>query len=52
MARSYTKKSFRKKEFEELENGREEDFKAFWTNLIEPSVQKQIGEYMQNLKKK
>lgn len=52
MARSFTKKSLRKKEIEELENGREEDFVAFWSNLVQPSVQKQIGDYKESLKRK
>lgn len=52
MARSFTKKSLRKRELEELENGREEDFNSFWNNLVEPGVQKQIGDYIQSLKKK
>ncbi|KAJ6643143.1 Enoyl-CoA delta isomerase 1, mitochondrial [Pseudolycoriella hygida] len=52
IARSFTKRSLRQKDLEELENCREEDFNIFWSNLIEPSVQKQIGDYMQSLKKK
>lgn len=52
MARSFTKRSLRGKDLEELENGREEDFQRFWSNLIQPDVQRQIGEYLQNLKKK
>jgi len=52
MARAFTKTSLRKKELEELENCREEDFQSFYSNLIEPSVQQRIGEYIQSLKRK
>ncbi|XP_037046690.1 enoyl-CoA delta isomerase 1, mitochondrial-like [Bradysia coprophila] len=52
MARSFTKTSLRKKDLEELENGREDDFQSFWSRLIQPEVQTQIGEYLQSLKKK
>lgn len=51
LARSFTKRSLRKKDLEDLENCREEDFKIFWSNLIQPSVQKQIADYIQSLKK-
>jgi len=51
-ARSFTKNSLRKKDLEDLENSREEDYKIFWTNLIHPSIQKQLGDYIQSLKKK
>lgn len=52
MARAFTKKGLRKRELEELENCREEDYKIFWSNLIQPDVQKGIGEFLQSLKKK
>lgn len=52
VASSVTKISLRKRDLEELENGRENDFQIFWSTLIQPDVQKQIGEYFQGLKKK
>lgn len=52
LARSFTKKSLRGKDLEDLEHFREEDYKIFWSNLIQPSVQKQLEEYMKTLKKK
>lgn len=52
MARSFAKRNLRKKEIEQLENSREEDLQNVWSNVIHPDVQKQIGEYIQSLKKK
>lgn len=52
MARSYTKRSLRKKDLEELENNREQDLQLFIFATSQPAVQKGLGAYMQSLKKK
>lgn len=52
MARSFTKNALRKKDLEELANDRQTDYQNFWTNLIEPTNQERLGEYLQGLKKK
>lgn len=52
MARSFTKNALRKKDLEELANDRQTDYQSFWTNLIEPTNQERLGEYLQGLKKK
>lgn len=52
MARSFTKRSLRKKGLEDLENNREQDLQLFCYVINQPVVQKGLGAYIQSLKKK
>lgn len=51
-ARALTKQQFRIKELQELEQQREKDLQIFLGLIMQPSVQKAMGIYLEGLKKK
>lgn len=51
-ARAMTKQQFRAKDLQQLEDERKQDVEAFVFFVNQPAVQKGLGKYLENLKKK